>query len=161
MKEFTGPPGRGKVLKRDYRDIVAGVALSVFGLSAAVYAVSKYSMGTIKRMGPGMTPVSLGVILAIFGIVIAFPALSRKGQSVAPRFRSWIALSTSIICFALMIDTLGLVPAVFSTAIIATFAEKQISLKQATILGAALSFVTWAIFILGLDLPIAAFDWRF
>ena len=59
MKEFTGPLGRGNVLKRDYRDIVAGVALSVFGLSAAVYAVSKYSMGTIKRMGPGMAPVSL------------------------------------------------------------------------------------------------------
>ena len=146
------------MLKRDYRNIIAGAGLSVFGLAAAAFALSKYSMGTISRMGPGMMPVSL---LAFFGLAIFVPALSRRGPSIDPKFRSLTALSISIICFALMIDTLGLVPAVFSAAVIATLAEKLISLKSAVILGAALSLVTWAIFILGLGLPIAAFDWRF
>jgi hypothetical protein len=149
------------VLKRDYRNIIAGAGLSVFGLAAAAFALSKYSMGTISRMGPGMMPVSLGLILAFFGLAIFVPALSRRGPSIDPKFRSLTALSISIICFALMIDTLGLVPAVFSAVVIATLAEKLISLKSAVILGAALSLVTWAIFILGLGLPIAAFDWRF
>ena len=42
------------MLKRDYRNIIAGAGLSVFGLAAAAFALSKYSMGTISRMGPGM-----------------------------------------------------------------------------------------------------------
>ena len=74
--------GRGKVLDRDYRDIVAGLGLTLFGVAAALYALSKYSMGTVSRMGPGMMPVSLGVILATFGLGIAIPALFRKGDAV-------------------------------------------------------------------------------
>jgi uncharacterized membrane protein YidH (DUF202 family) len=63
------------VLDRDYRDIVAGLGLAGFGLAAAAYALSNYSMGTITRMGAGMMPVSLGVILVGFGLLIAIPAV--------------------------------------------------------------------------------------
>lgn len=149
------------MLDRDYRDIGAGIALAGFGLAAVVYALSKYSMGTITRMGPGMMPVSLGVILVVFGLLIATPALFRKGQSVSVNFRPLIVLSISIISFAVMIETVGLVPAVFSTVVIATFSENQVSILRAAMLGASMALLTWAIFILGLGLPIATFDWPF
>lgn len=149
------------MLDRDYRDIGAGIALVGFGLAAAVYALSHYSMGTITRMGPGMMPVSLGVILAIFGLFIAIPALFRKGQVVAVNVRPLIVLSLSIVSFAVMIETVGLVPAVFSTVVIATFAENQVPILRAALLGASMAFITWAIFIFGLGLPIATFDWPF
>jgi len=153
--------GRGKVLDRDYRDIISGLVLTLFGVAAAGYALSKYSLGTVSRMGPGMMPVSLGVILAVFGLVIAVPALFRKGEAATLRLRPLIVLSICIVCFALMIETLGLIPAVFSTAVIATFAEKQVPLGRAVILGAAMALLTWAIFILGLGLPIPSVDWPF
>jgi hypothetical protein len=153
--------GRGKLLNRDYRDIVAGLGLAGFGMLTAAYAVSKYSMGTITRMGAGMMPVSLGVILTVFGIVIAVPAMFRKGPAVDANFRPLIVLSISIISFGLMIETVGLVPAVFSTVVIATFAENQVSILHAMFLGAVMALLTWAIFILGLGLPIATFDWPF
>lgn len=153
--------GRGKVLDRDYRDIVAGLSLACFGLAAAAYALSKYSMGTITRMGPGMMPVSLGVILIGFGLMIAIPAAFRKGEAVEANFRPLIVLSISIISFALMIETVGLVPAVFSTVVIATFAERQVPISRAVLLGSAMALLTWSIFILGLGLPIATFDWPF
>ncbi len=149
------------MLDRDYRDIVAGLGLTLFGIAAALYALSKYSMGTISRMGPGMMPVSLGVILAVFGLIIAVPALFRKGEAVDLKLRPLIVLSICIFSFALMIETIGFVPAVFTTTVVATFAETQVPLVKAVILGGSLALLTWAIFILGLGLPIPAFDWPF
>jgi hypothetical protein len=149
------------VLDRDYRDIVAGLGLTLTGSAATLYALSKYSLGTVSRMGPGMMPVALGVILAGFGLVIAVPALFRKGEAAELKLRPLLVLSACIVSFAVMIETVGLVPAVFTTAVVATFAEAEVPLVKAVMLGAALSLLTWAIFILGLGLPIPSFDWPF
>lgn len=149
------------MLDRDYRDIFAGLALTVAGAAAALYALSQYSIGTITRMGPGMMPVALGVILAVFGLAIAIPAIFRQGDAADLRVRPFVVLSICILSFAVLIETTGLIPAVFATAVIATFAENKVRLIKAAILGAAMSVLTWAIFILGLGLPIPAFDWPF
>lgn len=149
------------MLNRDHRDVFAGLALALTGGSAALYAASHYSIGTVSRMGPGMIPVSLGLTLALFGVMIAVPAFSRTGSAVHIPWRPLIVVSISILCFALMIETLGLIPAVFSTVVISTFAERRIPLGRAVLLGAAMSSMTWAIFILGLSLPISSFDWPF
>lgn len=146
---------------RDIRDIVAGLSLTAFGATSAAYALSQYSMGTITRMGPGMMPVSLGVILAGFGIAIAAPAFFRRGEAVRIVLRPLIFLSLSILCFAVLIETAGLLPAVFLTVVIATFAERTVPLSKAILLGASMAGLTWAIFILGLGLPLAAIDWPF
>jgi hypothetical protein len=60
-----------------------------------------------------------------------------------------------------MIETVGLVPAVFSTVVIATFAERQVPILKAAMLGSAMALLTWSLFILGLGLPISSFDWPF
>lgn len=149
------------MLDRDYRDIVAGLSLTLAGGAAALYALANYSLGTVTQMGPGMMPVSLGILLAAFGLAIAIPALFRKGEAVDLRLRPLVVLSVSILSFALIIETLGFVPAVFGTTLIATFAETRVTLGRALILGAAMSLLTWAIFILGLRLSIPAFHWPF
>jgi len=149
------------MLDRDYRDIVAGLGLTLAGLAAAAYAGSNYALGTVSRMGPGMMPVALGVTLAAFGLMIAVPAVFRKGDTVVLKPRPLVVMSISIIGFALMIETVGIVPAVFFTTVFATFSETRVRLGPALILGAGMTFATWALFIVGLDLPIPAFDWPF
>ncbi len=149
------------MLDRDYRDIVAGLLLTATGSAAAAYAFTHYAMGTIKRMGPGMMPVSLGIILAVFGLAIAIPALVRKGAKVDIAIRPFVVVTLSILAFALLIESAGLLPSVFATVVIATFAERTVSIVNALILGAALALLTWAIFILGLGLPMAAIRWPF
>ena len=149
------------MLNRDLRVIVAGLMLAAFGAAAAAYSFSHYSLGTVTRMGPGMMPVSLGLILAAFGIAIAAPAFFRKGRAVKLVLRPLIFLSLSILCFALLIESAGLLPAVFLTVVIATFAEKTVPLPKAMLLGASMAALTWAIFILGLGLPLPAIDWPF
>lgn len=149
------------MLDKDHRDILAGFGLAVIGGGAALYAAMHYSLGTVSRMGPGMFPVSLGVILAAFGLMIAIPAFSRKGSAIDVPWRPLIVVSISIFSFALMIETLGMIPAVFCTVVICTFSERRISLVRAILLGASMALMTWAIFILGLSLPIPSFDWPF
>jgi hypothetical protein len=149
------------VLHRNYRDIVAGLLLTLWGGAAASYALANYAMGTINRMGPGMMPVSLGAILAVFGLAIAIPALFQKGEEVVVRTRPLIFLSASVLSFALMIEKFGLVPSVFATTVIATFAETKITALRSLILGGAMSLLTWAVFIAGLRLNIPSFNWPF
>ena len=149
------------MLDRDYRDIVTGLVLTLIGGFAALYAAQHYSLGTVSRMGPAMVPVSLGVILAGFGLSIAIPGFFKKGETVTVPFRPLLVISASILAFAFSIETLGLVPAVFLTVVIATFCEKRVPLARAGLLGAAMAFMTWLIFILGLGLPIQSFDWPF
>lgn len=149
------------MLDRDYRDIVSGLGLTLTGSAAALYALSEYNIGTFSRMGPGMMPVSLGIILAVFGLVIAIPALSRRGEAAQLKLRPIVVMSISILSFALMIEKVGIVPAVFFTTVIATFSETQVPFAKALMLGAGMTLLTWSIFILGLGLPIASFDWSF
>lgn len=149
------------MLDRNYRDIAAGLLLTVFGAAAAAYALSSYSLGTITRMGPGMMPVSLGVILAAFGLAIALPALFQKGEALVFRARPMVFLSAAVLAFALMIDRFGLVPSVLATTVIATLSEAKVSALRALILGLAMSALTWGIFIAGLRLSMPAFDWPF
>ncbi|MDD7973123.1 tripartite tricarboxylate transporter TctB family protein [Roseinatronobacter alkalisoli] len=149
------------MLDRDYRDIVAGLVISTMGGAAALYALATYATGTLTRMGPGMMPATLGTILVVFGLLIAIPALARRGKTVHVRVRPLIFLSASVLSFAVMIRSVGFVPTVFATTFIATFAESNLSLTRAAVLAGAMALLTWSIFILGLGLTIPAFDWRF
>lgn len=151
----------GEELERNYRDAFAGLSLAIFGGAAVLYALSKYPMGTVTRMGPGMMPVTLGAILLVFGIIIAVPALFQRGERVELRFRALIVLSASILSFALMIREFGLVPSVFATTLIATFAESKVTLVRALILSASTALLTWSIFILGLGLTLPSYRWPF
>lgn len=149
------------MLDRNYRDVVAGLALTLAGTAAATYALSHYSLGTINRMGPGMMPVSLGALLAGFGLAIAIPALFQRSERGEFRYRALLVLSAAVLSFAVMIERFGLVPSVFATTVIATLAETRVNALRALILGAAVAALTWGIFIAGLRVSIPAFDWPF
>ncbi|MEQ9362058.1 MAG: tripartite tricarboxylate transporter TctB family protein, partial [Rhodospirillales bacterium] len=59
----------------DYVDIAGGVLLILFGAAVTYTSVTHYPMGTPSRMGPGMFPAGLGVVLALLGLVMALQAL--------------------------------------------------------------------------------------
>lgn len=149
------------MIDRNYRDIVAGIVISLLGAAATLYALSNYATGTITRMGPGMVPTALGAILLVLGLLIAAPAFAQRGEWVTVRYRPLVMITASILSFALMIRGFGLVPSVFAATVISTFAERKVSLRGAVILAGAVSLMTWTIFSLGLGVGIPAFDWPF
>jgi hypothetical protein len=146
---------------RDYRDIVGGLALVAIGSFAAIYAWATMTLGTVTRMGPGMFPMALGFILTSLGLAILVPALFRAGERMDIDFRSAAAILGSILVFALMIETFGMIPAIAVLIVIASRADSKVSLLEAVALVVTLSVITTLIFQVGLGLQVSLFAWPF
>lgn len=149
------------MLSRDYRDIVGGGLLIVGGLFFTWYASTHYDLGTLRRMGPGMFPSALGVALALFGGLIAVPAIFREG--VPPVVRIWTPLFVlaGVAAFAMTIRPFGLIPAILSVVIISSLAELKVRPVSLAVLCVVLCLIAWLTFRVGLGLPIAMWRWPF
>lgn len=149
------------MLSRDYRDIITGGALFAMGLFVAIYSLSHYPLGKMTRMGPGMFPTGLGLLLAGFGAVIAISALWRGGTWPEVDVRAAVAVIASVASFAIFIDRIGMVPTVAIMSVLAVAGDKNGTVKRAASLAIGLNLLAVPIFIYGLDLPIALAKWSF
>ena len=71
-----------------------------------------------------------------------------------------MVVTLALIAFALALETLGLVLSILLLVVIASFATRELKLWETLAAAAGLSVLTWAIFILGLSLPIPVWpDW--
>ncbi len=149
------------MLSRDYKDIVGGALLFVTGATFAWYAAGHYELGTLRRMGPGMFPMGLGVILAVFGVLLAVPAFFRPG--VRPEIRVWspVFVLAGTAAFALVIRPFGLIPAICAVVIISSFAELKVRPVSLAILCAVLCAIAYGVFRVGLGLALPMFRWPF
>lgn len=145
--------------KKDYRDIVGGLALIVIGVFAAVHA-QRYEMGELQRMGPGYFPVSLGVLLAILGVFVLVPALFRQGTSVKIEWKSLIWVSIGIVVFAFLLNPLGLVLATAVSVIFFTLAS-DLTWKVRFILAGCIALITYLIFSFGLGMVLPVWPWSY
>ncbi|KMK67646.1 tripartite tricarboxylate transporter TctB family protein [Puniceibacterium sp. IMCC21224] len=145
----------------DTCDIIAGILICATGLFFTVYSVMNYDLGTIKRMGTGMFPFGVGLVLAVLGLLIMAPAFYRRGTLPEVDARSLIMVLLSIAAFALLVVPTGLVPAIFATTILSSFAERKVSLKSLAGLCLFLSTLAYMVFRIGLDLPLSMFKWPF
>jgi hypothetical protein len=144
-----------------YRDAVGGALLVAVGAAFAIYSWIHYPLGTVTRMGAGMVPFSLGVILAVLGGVVFMASLSREGSFTEIRVAAPLVVLGSVVAFALVIIPFGLLPAAFLATLIAAFADLSFRPVRNVILAAALSAVAYLIFAVGLQLPIPLFAWPF
>lgn len=149
------------MMNRDYRDMVAGGLLMAVGLSAAIYASSHYSLGTITRMGAGMMPTALGWILAGFGAALVVGAFFRPGPLPEVRVFSAVLILGSVAAFGLVITPFGLLPAVVASTVVSSLAEREFKPIRLIALSAALCVLAYLIFIFALRLPIPLFAWPF
>lgn len=149
------------MLSRDYTDIIGGGLLIVTGLGFSAYAYANYDLGSIVRMGPGMFPACLGVVLAVFGALQAIPAFFRTGTM--PDIRLWSPLFVlgSIAIFAMLIRPFGLIPAIIALIIVSSGAELRIRPVSTAILTVVMCVASWLIFRVGLGVPLAMFRWPF
>lgn len=149
------------MLRRDYRDIIGGTLLALVGAVIALYANAHYALGTITHMGPGMVPTSLGVLLAIFGVIIAASATAREGAWPEIRIVTPLIVLASIAVFGMTVATFGMMPAVFLSTVVASFAELKFRPVVGVALGLFMCAVAYAVFTLGLGLTYSLFAWPF
>lgn len=149
------PHPRGK----SAADIVGGVALMAIGAAATAHALATLPVGTVARMGPGLFPAALGVLLAAFGVGTLLSGLRQAGAKPELHPRSLVTVLLAILAFALLVRPFGMAPAVIVLTLIATTADGRLSAAKAASLAAGLAVVAVLVFKVGLGLPVAIVAW--
>ena len=143
------------MLRIEWRDFIGGVLLLAFGLYFVATALGM-SVGTASRMGPGYFPLLAGGILLVLAMVIIGQALVRAGPLPRPEWRPFFSVCAAIVVFAIAMDYLGLLPAIFAGVIAASIADPRSRPLQTLLLAAGLCAGAWLVFIYALRLPMQA-----
>jgi hypothetical protein len=140
-------------MQRSIKDVLAGVTFVVFGVSFAAGATA-YPVGNLARMGPGLYPLVVGVLLAALGAFIAVrPALDGEADTLtAPAWRGLAFTLGAVVLFALTVRGLGLIPAVFLSALLGSLASRRTGPLMAVSLAVALTVLSYLVFVVGLRL---------
>jgi hypothetical protein len=152
--------GRFKVSFRlnNKADVEAGLFFTLFGGLTAGLSL-QYQMGTIAAMGPGMFPLILGVILTILGLVILAKGVMAGGETTRSLpLRAVLLITLSLLVFAVLVLSLGLVAAVPAQVFIALWASDHFTLKRAIALSIGLLLFCYLVFsyFLGIAVPMIA-----
>lgn len=153
---------------QDYRGIASGGVLAAVGSFIALYAASRYAVGTLHRIGPGMFPILLGILLAGFGLAIAGQALLRRDPEAAQwdeipaiDLRQLAVVAGAIAGFALTVERFGVVPAIAVLVAITALARHRLGPVGLLVLAATLSITAVVIFPVLLGVPFRIFAWPF
>ena len=141
-----------------------GVIGGALALAIGLWVMSEaagYPLGTSRRMGPGYFPMLLGGLMAAMGAALCLLGFARGTAPGAdderPDPRALIAVLAGLAAFALMLPRAGLVPAVVGLVLVAAQGSGQMRMAGSMVLALFLAALSWAIFRLGLGLPLPAF----
>ena len=148
---------------KSQKDFFAGLMYLVVGLAFAIGATN-YNVGSAARMGPGYFPLILGVMLALIGVVIAFKATTSgpgNGDPVGKwAWRQVFFILGANFAFGILlvgipslgIPGFGLIVAIYGLVLIASFARKDVDIKETLILATILAVGSYAVFVWALNL---------
>lgn len=146
------------------REAWAAGTMIVLGLGAIAQA-STYNIGSLARMGPGMFPAILGVLLVLLGLIIARTAFStpdvdEEAEDIPPpEWRGWSCIIGGLMAFILLGKYGGLVPATFALVFIAAMGDRQHTVRSAALLAVGVTILGIAVFSWALQLQFPLFRW--
>lgn len=146
------------------RELWAAGTMIVLGLGAIAQA-STYNIGSLARMGPGMFPAILGVLLVLLGLMIlrmaAAPAAAEEDteDEGPPDWRGWGCIIGGLMTFILVGKFGGLVPATFALVFISAMGDRQHTPRSAALLAAGVTVLGVAVFSWALQLQFPLFRW--
>jgi hypothetical protein len=168
-------PWIGNFFLKIRRDYYAGALMVLIG--AIVWNEGRhYPLGTLKKMGPGYFPVTLGIILMLLGILIAGTALTGSAatsgtddtetlphpetQGGWPRIiMGWACIILGPACFIVLGKYFGLLPATFACVFVAALGDRETTLRGATILSACVALFGILLFSYGLKVSMPILKW--
>jgi putative Ca2+/H+ antiporter (TMEM165/GDT1 family) len=146
------------------REVWAAGTMIVLGLGAIAQA-STYNIGSLARMGPGMFPAILGVLLVLLGLIIARMAAAPAAadddaeDEPPPDWRGWGCIIGGLMAFILVGKSRGLVPATFALVFISAMGDRQHTPRSAALLAAGVTVLGVAVFSWALQLQFPLFRW--
>jgi hypothetical protein len=140
-------------------DVAAGAFFVAVGLLYGGIAWKWLPLGQALNMGPGYFPMVLSSLLTVLGAVTVIRGFWVGGASrfgIVP-WRAVVMLSLATIIFATFLRELGLFPCVFASAMTASLASPQITLKSAAIVSLMIAAFCIGVFTYGISIPIPVF----
>ncbi|WP_460274364.1 tripartite tricarboxylate transporter TctB family protein [Celeribacter sp. ULVN23_4] len=147
-------------MKRDIPDLVGGVLLAAIGLFVVFYALAHYEIGSLRRMGPGFFPTFLGAALTLLGVMVALPALARRGEAIQIAWKECLAVLAAILIFAAGLDRLGLVLVTLTSVLIASLAAPDRRIGWRIVLALVVTALSVAVFSFGLKMTVPLWPGR-
>lgn len=138
------------------KDFLSGVMFILFGLTA-LYFGRNLQMGTTVRMGPGYVPHMLAyIMMALGGIVAVVALLTSKGEATeAPKWKPITMVTIGIVCFGLLFETAGLLPALVALVLIASLGGEEFKLIEVIGNMVVLAILCIVVFKIGLSMNIS------
>ncbi|OWU86676.1 hypothetical protein ATO6_07850 [Oceanicola sp. 22II-s10i] len=149
------------MMGRVNKDTVGGLVLLAVGAWFAIYAAMHYPLGSLRRMGPGMFPMGMGIAVAGLGLLVALQSLLREVEKADIRFWSPLFVLSGIAGFAILMPLFGLIPALLAVTIISSLAELKLRPVSLALLCLGLSLLAPFVFRICLGLQMAMFNWPF
>lgn len=149
-------------INKHNKDYYCGALLLLIGLGAIAGGMS-YRVGSLREMGPGFFPTSLGAILALIGAILIGTAKGSvpEGEDVylPPEWRGWFCIISSIAAFIVVGTYGGLLPASFAVVFIAALGDRQNTVKQACALALVMTAISVGVFWWALSIQFPLFRW--
>ncbi len=143
-----------QITLRGSADLYLGVLLLLIS-GVVIWYISGLEIGTIRRMGSGFFPMALALILAGFGLVLAIRGVVTNGIGAGPiTLRPLLLILLSFVVFALLVDRIGLILAIFAQIAVAHFASDETKIYQSVIFGAVLAVLSAGVFVGLLNMPV-------
>jgi hypothetical protein len=139
---------------RNHRDFWAGVLFIVTGVLFMILS-RQYQMGTAAKMGPGYFPTILGGLMAVLGLMILVPSLSKRGPEVRVNridLKSIALILIAVAVYAATLPKLGFIVSLFLLIMIASYASHEFNLKTSLISAVVLLGFSYLVFVKGLEL---------
>jgi hypothetical protein len=137
--------------------LIGGCLAVALGVSALAMA-SRYPLGSLLRMGPGLFPCLVAALIALLGLVLIISAFRSRptASSATIAWRSLLAIGFGIALFALLLERAGLVPATLTLVVASSLAQSGWRPRRAAILAVAVTALVYLLFIVVLQIPVAA-----
>lgn len=140
-----------------WSDLLTGLIAIGIGIAATVAGLS-YGVGSIARMGPGFMPACVGVLVTFSGVLLVVDSRQHSAEQPLPaNLRALFFFIAGIGAFALLIESAGLVPAIFATVIFCSRADRSTTFMQALYVSFGLSLVAIVVFVYVLGFQAAPF----
>lgn len=137
------------------KDFLSGLMFIAFGLGA-LYFGQNLAVGTPVRMGPGYVPRMLSLILLALGAVVCIVALVAGSEPVErPKWKPITLVTVGIVCFALLFERAGLIPALIVLVMISSLAGEEFKLTEVIGNIVVLSILCTLVFKVGLGMNIS------
>lgn len=135
------------------KDFWAGLFLMGFGAGAVAIARG-YPLGSSTRMGAGYFPVTLGMVLVVFGVILTARARAdseRVEGGWSPR--AFVVVPLALAAFAFLLERVGFAPALVALLIGSAAAGREFRWPEVLVMTAVLTVASVALFVWGLGLP--------